>query len=71
MENQKKPPLIRPSRTPRAIPNKNCCPKTFSTMGASTWFLSVPFYVCLQSLCKSSQTCQKKLGKSHTKQSKR
>ena len=28
MENQKKPLLIRPYRTPKTNPNKNCCPKS-------------------------------------------
>ena len=58
MENQKEPLLIRPSRTPKTIPKKNFCSKSLPTMGASTWFLCVVFYVCLQSLCKS-------FGKAH------
>ena len=34
-------------------------------MGASTWFLCVTFYVCLQSLCKKSLTFHKNQKKSH------
>ena len=37
MENQKKLLLIRPSRTPKNIPNKNFCPQSFPSMGTSTW----------------------------------
>ena len=54
IENQKKPLLIRPSRTPKTNPKKNFCSKSLPTMGASTWFLCVTFYVCLQNLCKKS-----------------
>ena len=36
MENQKEPLLIRPSRTPKTNPQKNSCPKSFPTIGAST-----------------------------------
>ena len=61
MENQKKPKglLIRPSMAPKTNPKENFCSKSLPTMGASTWFLCVTFYVCLQSLCKISQTCHK------------
>ena len=63
MENQNEPLLIRPSRTPKTNPKKNFCSKSLPTMGASTWFLCVNFYVLLQSLCKNSQTCHKNLLK--------
>ena len=33
MENQKKPRLIRLSRTPKTNPRKNFCSKSLSTMG--------------------------------------
>ena len=59
MENQNEPLLIRPSRTPKTNPKKNFCSKSLPTMGASTWFLYVTFYVCLQNLCKKSLTCHK------------
>ena len=59
MENQNEPLLIRPSRTPKTNPKKNFCSKSLPTMGASTWFLCVTFYVCLQNLCKKSLTCHK------------
>ena len=63
MENQNEPLLIRPSRTPKTNPKKNCCSKSLPTMGASTWFLCVNFDVLLQSLCKHSQTWPKNLLK--------
>ena len=63
MENKNEPLLIRPSRTPKTNPQKNFCSKSSPTMGASTWFLCVNFYVLLQSLCKNSQTCHKNLLK--------
>ena len=34
MENQRKPQLIRLSRTPKTNPRKNLCYKSLSTMGA-------------------------------------
>ena len=43
MENQKKPLLIRPSRTHKTIPNNNFCPKSFPSMGASKWLSSCDF----------------------------
>ena len=43
MENQKKPLLIRPSRTPKTNPDKNFCPQSFPSMGASTWLSSCDF----------------------------
>ena len=71
MENQKKLLVIRPSRTPKTNPNKNFCSKSLPTMGASTWFLCVVFYVCLQSLCNKSPITNflQKPGKSHIKPS--
>ena len=43
MENQNKPLLIRPSRTPKRIPKINFCPKSFPTIGASTRWCSCVF----------------------------
>ena len=63
MENQKKPLLIRPSMASKTSPKNLFCSKSLPTMGASTWFLCVNFYVLLQSLCKNSQTCHKNLLK--------
>ena len=50
--NQKKTPLIDPSRTLKTTSKKNFCFKSLPTMGASTWFLCVTFYVYLQSFFK-------------------
>ena len=52
MENLREPVLIRPSRTLKTTSKNNFCFKSLSTMGASTWFLCVTFYVHLQSLCQ-------------------
>ena len=43
MENQNKPLLIRPSRTPKRIPKMNYFSKSFPTIGASTWFFMTVF----------------------------
>ena len=61
MESQKKPLLIRPCLASKTSPKNQFCSKSLPTMGASTWFLCVNFYVLLQSLCKNSQTCHKNL----------
>ena len=63
MESQKKPLLIRPCLASKTSPKNQFCSKSLPTMGASTWFLCVNFYVLLQSLCKNSQTCHKNLLK--------
>ena len=63
MENKKEPLLIRPSRTLKTSSKKNFYSKSLPTMGASTWFLCVTFYVYLQSLCKKFQTFNKNLDK--------
>ena len=63
MENQQKPLLNRPSMAPKTNLQKKVKSKSLPTMGASTWFLCVNFYVLLQSLCKDSQTCHKNLVK--------
>ena len=59
MKNQKKPLLIRPSRTLKTTSKTKFCFKSSSSMGASTWFLCVTFYVYLQGLCKNLQTFNK------------
>ena len=63
MGNQKKPLLIRPSMASKTSPKNQFCSKSLPTIGASTWFLYVNFYVLLQSLCKNLQTCHKNLLK--------
>ena len=55
MKNQKKPLFIRPSRTFKTTSKNIFCFKSLPTMGASTWFLCVTFYVYLQSLYKIVQ----------------
>ena len=51
MENQKKPLLIRPSRTPKTIPNKNFCPQPFPSMGTSTWLSFCDFSCDFSKIC--------------------
>ena len=43
IENQKKPHLIRPSRTPNKNNNKNFCQKSLPSICASTWLSSCDF----------------------------
>ena len=45
MENQNKPLLIRPSRTPKRIPKMIFCPKSFPTIGAML------FHATFQKIC--------------------
>ena len=59
MENQNEPLLIRPSRTPKTNLKKKNCSKSLPTMGASTWFLCVTFYVCLQNCAKNPKLVTK------------
>ena len=49
---EKKPLLIRPSMASKTSPKNKFCSKSLPTMGTSTRFLCVIFYVLLQSLCK-------------------
>ena len=63
MESQMKPLLIRPCLASKTSPKNQFCSKSLPTMGASTWFLCVNFYVLLQSLRKNSPTSQKNLLK--------
>ena len=63
MENQKKPLLIRPSMASKTSHKNQFCSKSLPSMGASTWFLCVIFYVLLQSLCKNSHPYHKNLLK--------
>ena len=57
MKNQKKPLIIRPSRTLKTTSKNNFCFKSLSTMGASTWLLCVTFYVYL---CKNFEKSHEK-----------
>ncbi len=50
MENQNEPLLIRPSRTPKTNPQNNFCPKSFPTIGASTWLYSCDFCVTFKKI---------------------
>ena len=63
MKNQKKPQLTRPSRTLKTTSKRSFSFKSLPTMGASTWFLCMTFYVYLQSLCKIFQFFFKNLVK--------
>ena len=65
--NQKKPLLIRLSMASKISKKNLFCSKYLPTMGVSTRFLCVIFYVLLQSLCKNSHTYHKKPVKSSTK----
>ena len=63
MENQRRPQLIRPYIASKTSPKNQFCSKSLPTMGTSTWFLCVTFYVYLQSLCKKYQLFNKNLDK--------
>ena len=69
MENQNKPLLIRPSRTPKTNSKKNFCSKSLPTMGTFTWFFLCDFLCVFAKFVQKILNSSQKLGKSHTKPS--